>query len=127
MSETKFTPGPWFQMGSHLNDEVVYVATGDQKYIATIHNMRDGKDNPEKIIESEANAKLISAAPENTESNIYLTRLVLNCITVLQRHILPDGGLSDAAAMSQLYGLLDNQEIVNRLKLSEAAIKKATT
>ena len=36
--------------------------------------------------------------------------LVDAAVAVLQRHILPDGGLSDHDAMSELYGIFDGPE-----------------
>lgn len=66
--EKKYTKGPWYQMGMHKQHDVVTIATGDQKQIATVQSLRDGKNNEQMNIESDANAALISAAPDLLEA-----------------------------------------------------------
>lgn len=69
MSNTKHTPGPWEVTGNPLNDEVTYVFAAndserDYDIVADISSLLNGKNNDQKRIEREANAKLIAAAPE---------------------------------------------------------------
>lgn len=63
--KTQHTKGEWTKKGVHgiENNEVVYIKQGES-YIATVHSLFDGKNNLEKGIEAEANAKLIASAPE---------------------------------------------------------------
>ncbi len=58
----KHTKGKWIVKGN-LKNEVTYIMR-DDKYIATIHSLADGISNEELLVEAEANAKLIVAAPE---------------------------------------------------------------
>ena len=58
MSESKHTPGPW----EVAKENIIYIKKGD-RYIATVHSLEDGKNNAERLIETDANADLIARAP----------------------------------------------------------------
>jgi len=42
-----------------------------------------------------------------------------DCISILNTHITPSGKMSDKEALSELYGILDNKNMVNNLKQSD--------
>lgn len=133
--EKKFTKGEWFVKNNHVFCETGVVALNGsvRKIDETMQEgeswlaMRNRTELEREALKAEINANmnLIAAAPENTESNIYMTDTVNKCIDVLQRHILPDSTLTAEDAINELYGILDNAEIVEMLNLSKAAINKA--
>lgn len=56
------------------------------------------------------------------QSNAFMTAKVNACIGVVQHYIIPDSGISPEAALSEIIGLLDNAEIVEKLAASKALI-----
>lgn len=62
MSETKFTPGPWFAHDDHPQHACYHIAPADYWHdeLATIYSPGDP--------EADANASLIAAAPELYEA-----------------------------------------------------------
>jgi hypothetical protein len=126
--KTKHTPGPWQAMYSTPigGESALAVLPGTAKEGEIVTPIC--KVSPESL-ENEtdrANALLIAAAPENTESNIYMTGVVEKCIAVLQEYIVPDSKLDSWNAINELLGILDNAEIVKGLEFSKTAIAKAT-
>jgi len=57
MSQTKFTPGPWFVEDDSYPDDLT-IKSGKNKFVAKVAQWRGNK---------EANARLIAAAPEMYE------------------------------------------------------------
>ncbi|MCO7217819.1 hypothetical protein [Halomonas sp. OfavH-34-E] len=70
MSETKFTPGPWFAYDDHPQHACYHIATADYWHddLATIYSPGDP--------EADANASLIAAAPELYEALAAFERVV---------------------------------------------------
>tara|TARA_B100000678_G_scaffold211521_1_gene179081 strand:- start:318 stop:647 length:330 start_codon:yes stop_codon:yes gene_type:complete len=70
MSETKFTPGPWFAHDDHPQHACYHIAPADYWHdeLATIYSPGDP--------EADANASLIAAAPELYEALAAFERVV---------------------------------------------------
>jgi hypothetical protein len=130
-NKVKHTPGPW------IIGEALDAPGGNALGIASesvANSAADGESidyicfvSPvSQITENDfANAKLICSAPDLLEALQKMTAKVNACIGVLQSHIVPDG-ISDKEALSELYGLLDNAEIVKDLSSSNQILEKAT-
>lgn len=44
------------------------------------------------------------------------------CVSILQKHILPDSKWTDKNALSEIYGILDNAGIVSELKAANSMV-----
>ena len=50
---------------------------------------------------------------------LFFKIVIKDAIKVLQEHILPDSKMTDHEALTELYGILDNKNIVNNMKESD--------
>jgi len=124
--KTLHTPGPWQVKHSESKpafNVIGSVLGGKYKiarcpYVLISNPVIDERE----MKEAEANARLIASAPESTESNIYMTGIVKKCIAVLQSYLVPDSKLDAVSALHEIFMILDNAEIVEKLKLSDQAI-----
>lgn len=67
MKNNNHTQGEW-----HLESAngIKYIQDKNNRYLATVHSLEDGKNNDERREESEANARLIVKAVNNHEKLI---------------------------------------------------------
>ena len=72
MKNNNHTQGEW-----HLKsvNGIKYVQDKNNRYLATVHSLEDGKNNDERREESEANARLIVKAVNNHEKLIETLKL----------------------------------------------------
>lgn len=68
---TKHTKGKWEFSKEH---QILRIKSSG-KYIATAHGLHDGIDNEARIIEAEANANLIAAAPDLLEQLEFIVKV----------------------------------------------------
>ncbi len=61
---SNYTVGEWVYEKTSTGIRKVYGASGEKKVIADISGLEDGIDNAARRIEANANAQLISAAPD---------------------------------------------------------------
>lgn len=130
----KHTPGPWkiiteehvagteYFIRSTAHDQSICIIKS-YEYIVE-HMGQDGKELGEN---AEANAKLIAAAPENTECNIFWANKIDEILKVFRRYQNPNTEPQQHEALQQLIELLDNSELKKKIIESQAAIKKATS
>ncbi len=63
MSETKWTPGPWTARANTWSRFEIYYSRGHRGQLASVAK-HDDPSSPPPVNETEANARLIAAAPE---------------------------------------------------------------
>lgn len=86
------------------------------KYMPETMYIRIGKEGWEASVIPDW-TKYVRA--DTAKDDEYFKDIIIQCIKVTNEHIIPDG-ISDREAMSKLYGILDNAEIVERLGGTEA-------
>ena len=118
----KHTPGPWQVMDFGRNDVRIAAPSDPVEpgcYVAQMfdwaHNFRD---------EQNANANLISAAPELLDAGSAQTAIIRSAQEILTRYLVPDG-IDSARAISELFGLLDGPSQRAAQAKWDAAITKA--
>lgn len=75
MKNNNHTQGEW-----HLKsvNGIKYVQDKNNRYLATVHSLEDGKNNDERREESEANARLIVKAVNNHEKLVEALKNLVN-------------------------------------------------
>lgn len=123
MNNNTFTPGPW----SLISDEV-WSTTPTRFNSMTVGTPRlaivDRHNDAEGGFPWEANAKLISAAPDLLAAMEASNGLIEKAQDILTSYLIPDGRSKDEA-INALLGLLDGPEQRETQDLARAAISKA--
>jgi len=111
-----YTPSEW---EIKKQGEILYVkAENDKLYIATVHNLADGKRNDELKPQADANARLIANAPKMYEELRRIeTHFTLRCQT-------PDETQISKRIINLLWNVEYTPEELRRQKL-KVAIEKA--
>ena len=129
----KHTPGPWTIHERDKESSIPFaVVIGGNSWCLPIADLTNTNEvevcsNPVNYETIKANAALIAAAPELLEALQFQNGLITKCVGVLQRFIHPENQMTDSDAIHELYGILDNTEMVLKLRSAQSAIKKATT
>ena len=116
MTAAKHTPGPW-QVGSRHTSNGVWTQGGD--LIASTHSSQRAVDRDAQILEQDANARLIAAAPE-------LLDALRKCVNLLEETERESGrlveyGEEDPFRMGEWFECDDNA----LFEAARAAIAKA--
>jgi hypothetical protein len=95
----KHTPGPWWT-DDPVEPDYIFANDG------MVAEMRGYGHNAPR----EANARLISAAPEMYEGGDELNALVVKAQEFLARAIVPDSGIIDVEVVNEMLGIFDGPQ-----------------